>query len=167
MPHTAQFKPCETHVIIVNDEDLGKSGCKFDFSRQVKKTFEAFFDLNNNQCKICTKENEAHIVSNFFKESWFSLRIALLLQVVEMSLFFAKDNPGLTLSKIEDYQQPLLLGSTKIQEKHVSAAIQLIEIHQTQRKIISSDDEITEDFNMLLQENIGKDVLLLKGGSNQ
>ena len=58
--------------------------------------------------------------------------MAPLLQVVEMSLVFAKEHPGFTPSKIEDCQQPSLslLGSTTIQEKCVSAAIQLVEMCQ-------------------------------------
>ena len=75
---------------------------------------------------------------------------------------FLNENTKFDPSKIEEYNQPLLPGATKIEAKYLKHAVKLLETYQEQRDILS-DEEIKDTYNINLNNQIDKDVLLFEG----
>ena len=68
--------------------------------------------------------------SNSSKSVDLVMRVAPILQAIEMAADFIENNPLFAASKLEEFLQPLLPGANVVREEFVAALIRLISASQ-------------------------------------
>lgn len=161
MPDEVYFKPSKVWLVIVCDEVIGQSDTIYKFSNNAKETYKAFFNKKSDECKYYTSTEKQHLIANSSKSRDLVLRVAPILQVIEMSLDFLESHPDFEFAKRNDFTQPLIPGANLIQAKHVENAILVVESFQKQWTLLSGEDYDNEEESGL-KVSVEKDVLLYR-----
>ena len=159
MPDGTYYMPAKVWLVIVCDEVIGQSDAIYSFSNQAKETYKAFFNKKSDECKYYSSVEKQHMIANSSKSRDLVLRVAPVLQVIEMSLDFLEKHPNFEFSRRNDFTQPLIPGANLIQSKYVENAIMLVESFQKQWDLLSGEDFNNEEESGL-KSNIEKDVLM-------
>ena len=83
-----------------------------------------------------------------------------------MSIIFIKNDEDFDPSKMGQYEQPLLPNAAKTEQTYFKHSMKLLETFKKKREIIS-DEEIKDTWNLFLDNQVDKDVLIFEGNFNK
>jgi hypothetical protein len=161
LDHDSYFKPSAVWVVIVCDEVIGKSDVEYKMSTAANAIYNEFYNKKASECRYYTESEKQHLIANASKSRDLVLRVAPIVQVIEMSLEFLNTHPAFSYSRRNDFMQPLLPAANIIQPNSIEKAISIVEAFQKQWDILSGETTNDEEEGSL-KECIIKDILLFK-----
>jgi len=161
MQDEVYFKPSKVWLVVVCDEVIGQSDTVYKFSNQAKDAFKDFFNKKSDECKYFSNAEKQHLIANASKSRDLVLRVAPIMQIIEMSLEFLEANPNFSFARRNEFTQPLLPAANIIKPNFVHAAIKIVEAFQKQWDLLSGENYEDDEENCLKQ-SVVKDVLLFK-----
>ena len=98
-------------------------------SDEALEEHKEFYSSKNRECTYHQIEKNLHKMVNSSKSTDQVLWLVVLLQLIDKSIMFLKNNAKFDSSNIDDYDQPLIPGATKIESTYFKHAVKLLETY--------------------------------------
>lgn len=149
---------------IMSDDATGSEKCVCTLTEEALDLCASFFNVKSNECTMLEKENKPCEIANSSKIRDQVLRVAVALQLIELSLEFLNNNPNFFES--DAHMQPLLPNATKTQDKYLSCAIILVEACNQQRDAFACEEINDKPAISAFDANVDMGVFLFRGLSH-
>ena len=91
--------------------------------------YKEFCSNKNKECTYHQMEKNLRKIANSSKATDQVLRLVAPIQLIDKAIMFLNENTKFDPSKIEEHNQPLLPGATKIEAKYLKHAAKLLETY--------------------------------------